>query len=101
MTALELTTWTGVDKGGSFLLMFGHIDTAATPDVLNWSRIGTDGKYQGFGTASYVDVDTFTVAGSDLATFIATAINGDCDFSITSEVLTLTMGGVTIKAQLE
>lgn len=101
MTALELTTWTGVDRGGAFLLMFGHIDTDATPDVMNWSRLGPDGKFQGFGTATYVDADTFLVAGEQFTTLIANASNGNCDFSIASTVLTLVMDGYTIKAQQE
>lgn len=101
MTALELTTWAGVDHGGPFILMFGHIDTAATPDIMNWSRIGPDGKIQGFGTASHVDADTFTVGGDDRATLISNAINGACDFSIASAVLTLVMDGKTLKVRQE
>ncbi len=102
MTALELTTWSGVDKGGPFLLMFGHIDTAETPDVMQWGRIGHDGRLHGYGAATYTDADTFEVSGTDqFQTFIARAANGACDFSITSDELTLVMDGVTIIVRQE
>lgn len=98
MTALELTNWSGVDKGGSFLLMFGHINTTPDPDEMRWTRLRPDGIIAGEGLCSYVDADTFLVEKDDKGySFIAGADPGNCDFSITSDVLTLTMDSTTIK----
>lgn len=103
MTDLELTNWTGVDAGGPFLLMFGHIDTDEDPDVMGWAKISSDGNIIVCGSAEYIDADEFMVYARQGANnnLIAKADNGGCTWSITDSVLTLEMDGVTIKVKQE
>lgn len=105
MTDLELTNWIGVDSGGAFLLMFGHINTAVSPNTMHWAKISPEGYTLCRGVCYYVDADTISVENQmnngTKNNFITNAENGNCDWSIADTVLTLTMGGITCKLNAE
>jgi len=103
MTDLELTSWIGVDSGGAFLLMFGHIDTSGATDVMSWAKVAPEGLTLARGIATYVDADTMEISSLNktISNFIRGIDDGDCDWSISSDILTLEMNNVVVKIKME
>ena len=91
MDELELKTYIGVDGGGPFMLMFGHIQN----NVLSWSRLTPLGHQQGFGTGTADDASHFDMATIGPQIFINKIGPGSVTFTISGDELTLTQGSTT------
>ena len=102
MTNLELTEWVGVDQAGPFLLMFGGITGSGEGATLTVTRILPDGRVVGRLLCTQVDASTFTISefGEGVPTLFIDNISTDtCTWSITDDILTLTMGSVVSKVK--
>jgi hypothetical protein len=100
MTSLELTNWRGVDSDGPFLVMFGHVDQTPDPDEMAFSKLSPGGLTKAAGTCVYESDSSFTIKDTALGYLVPMVTTGVFSFSVSGEILTITVGGTTWKAAL-